>query len=74
VSPRRDPSFWSSCCGESAEYIGYYRCTGCKQTLNMGRAKQPCMISDSFEAGRIREARAAERRGEQLELFGGGAP
>lgn len=56
---KRPDKYWSSCCGALAEYIGYYRCTGCQASLNLGRMQAPHLIGDPREADRVRQQPAA---------------
>lgn len=58
VAKRAPGQYWSSCCGEPAEYVGYYRCTGCQAALSMSRLQEPHLTGDSREAARIRQQRA----------------
>ena len=46
--------YWSSCCGEDAEYIGYYRCTGCQASLNLSHSQPPHITGNPADAERIR--------------------
>ena len=55
---RKDPQFWSSCCGELADYIGYYRCTGCQGALHMGMAGVPRLLSTSDGAAEVKRKKA----------------
>lgn len=52
---RHEPQYWSSCCGQQVEYIGYYRCAACHERALFGG--HPAAAAD--DAARIRAERAA---------------
>lgn len=57
------PEYWSSCCGQKVEYIGYYRCTACQQRALFGAL--PSVAAE--QAKRIREEIAARKAEEEEE-------
>jgi hypothetical protein len=36
MARRTEKDYYSPCCGAQAQYMGFYRCAGCRRTIELG--------------------------------------